>query len=85
MKFTNAKLINADLSGAELWNAKLARAILSGANFTGAYLGGADLDGVTGLMQEMLDKALPSRPPRNLPAGLFWPFEEGADGEWRLR
>jgi len=95
-----ADLAGADLSGADLSGANLLAAHLAGANLEGAYLlaaylfgaelkdahiSGANFRGALGLTQEMLDSVLPSPPPESLPEGLFWPFEEGKDGKWRLK
>ena len=55
------------------------------ANLEDANLYRAHLVGAIGLTQEMLRRAQPSPPPPSLPAGLSWPFEEGADGRWRLK
>ncbi len=91
----HAYLTGANLEGADLFGANLAHAYLTGADLEGAdlegadllsaYLEGVDLAGASGLTREMLASARPSHPPRSLPEGLSWPFEEGEDGEWRPR
>ena len=80
LDLTGAKLTEASLWGAHLEGAGLDDAGLTGANLTGAHLFGA-----SGLTQKMLDSARPSPPPKSLPEGLFWPFEESEDSQWPLR
>ncbi|MBC6406385.1 MAG: pentapeptide repeat-containing protein [Rhodospirillales bacterium] len=78
-----ANLKGAILVGVDLKGADLEGADLEGVDLTGADLEGADLTGAIGLTQEMLLSAQPSSPPKSLPDGLSWPFEEGTDGKWR--
>ncbi len=85
-----AHLESADLEGAFLEDATLTGANLAGADLTDADPTDADLTGAhlaraMGLKQDMLDGAQPSPPPESLPEDLSWPFEEGEDGQWRLR
>ncbi len=92
---TDAILIGANLKGANLERANLKGTRLAAANLEGANLVGAKLDdasleaarleGALGLTQEALRRARPTEAPASLPPGLYWPFEECGDGEWRAK
>jgi len=86
-----ADLRGARLTGADLGDASLAFADLTGADLTGANLRGADLadaklEGSTGLTQLQLDSTCISEhivdddsamlPPRSVPDGLVWTYQE---------
>ncbi len=89
-RLTDAFLIGTNLAGANLEGADLRGTRFAAANFEGANLDDASLEATRledalGLTQEALRRARPTEAPASLPPGLYWPFEENGDGEWRAK